>query len=109
MFSHIISYLYMTWTFYCGLSFVKCALRSLIGFAPVIFQTKDGDVVPFLWAADKFSGINPDDPVDENGFNSKSYRMFVTAGALMNFILPVLLFSGIFFVEGMPKVMDEPL
>lgn len=88
-----------------------------IGFGPIIFQTKDGDTEYSLRAIplggyNKISGMDPDDPVDENGFNSKSIpaRMFVIlAGALMNFILPVLLFSGIFFVEGMPKVVDKPV
>ena len=88
-----------------------------IGFGPVISQTKDGDTefslraIP-LGGYNKIAGMDPEDPVDENGFNSKSIpaRMFVIlAGALMNFILPVLLFSGIFFVEGMPNVIDKPV
>lgn len=88
-----------------------------IGFGPVISQTKDGDTEYSLRAIplggyNKIAGMDPDDPVDENGFNSKSIpaRMLVIlAGALMNFILPVLLFSGIFFIEGMPNVIDKPV
>ena len=67
-----------------------------IGFGPVISQTKDGDTEYSLRAIplggyNKIAGMDPEDPVDEGGFNSKSIpaRMFVIlAGALMNFIMP---------------------
>ena len=65
-----------------------------IGFGPNIIQKKYGEtlyslrIIP-LGGYNKIAGMDPEDPVDENGFNSKSIpaRMFVIlAGALMNFI-----------------------
>lgn len=88
-----------------------------IGFGPTIYQTKDGDTLYSLRAIplggyNKIAGMDPDDPVTEEGFNSKSIpaRMLVIlAGALMNFILPIILFSGIFMVSGMEKPIDQPV
>lgn len=88
-----------------------------IGFGPKIYQQKDGDTLYSLRAIplggyNKIAGMDPDDPVTEDSFNSKSIpkRMLVIlAGALMNFILPIILFTGIFLVQGMDKMVNEPV
>ncbi len=88
-----------------------------IGFGPGLFQTKDGDttyslrMIP-LGGYNKIAGMDPDDPVEENSFKSKSIpaRMLVIlAGALMNFVLPIILFTGIFLLEGINKPVSEPV
>lgn len=88
-----------------------------IGFGPKIYQQKDGDTLYSLRAIplggyNKIAGMDPDDPAEPGSFKSKSIpaRMLVIlAGALMNFLLPVLLFTGIFFVQGSERVLNEPV
>lgn len=88
-----------------------------IGFGPKIYQQKDGDTLYSLRAIplggyNKIAGMDPDDPAEPGSFKSKSVpaRMLVIlAGALMNFLLPVLLFTGIFFVQGSERVLNEPV
>lgn len=88
-----------------------------IGFGPKIYQRKEGDTLYSLRAIplggyNKIAGMDPDDPVEPDSFKSKSIpaRMLVIlAGALMNFILPVILFAGIFMAEGMDKPVNEPV
>ena len=56
--------------------------------------------------------MDPEDPWGPNGFKAKSIpaRMLVIlAGSLMNFILPVILFSGIFMIDGIEKPVDKPI
>ena len=56
--------------------------------------------------------MDPDDPVEPNAFNSKpipARMLVILAGALMNFILPIILFSGIFMVEGRMQLVNEPV
>ena len=88
-----------------------------IGFGPKLYQQKDGDTLYSLRAIplggyNKIAGMDPDEPVTENSFNSKpipARMLVILAGALMNFLLPVILFSGIFMVEGRIQVVNEPV
>ncbi len=88
-----------------------------IGFGPKIYQQQDGETLYSLRAVplggyNKIAGMDPDDPPEPGTFKSKSIpaRMLVIlAGALMNFLLPILLFSGIFFVQGSERMIDEPV
>ncbi len=88
-----------------------------IGFGPKIYQQKDGDtlyslrIIP-LGGYNKIAGMDPDEPADEGSFKSKSIpaRMLVIlAGSIMNFILPVILFSSIFMVQGIEKPVEAPI
>lgn len=88
-----------------------------IGFGPCIYQTKDGDteyslrLIP-LGGYNKIAGMDPEDEPCEDGFNSKSIpaRMAVIlAGVFMNFLLPIILFTGIYMVEGQDKIDDAPV
>lgn len=88
-----------------------------IGFGPKIYQQKDGETIYSLRAIplggyNKIAGMDPDDPVEPNAFNSKpipARMLVILAGALMNFILPIILFSGIFMVEGRLQLVNEPV
>ena len=88
-----------------------------IGFGPKIYQQKDGDTLYSLRAIplggyNKIAGMDPDDPVEPNSFKSKpipARMLVILAGALMNFILPIILFSGIFMIEGRAQLVNEPV
>ena len=89
-----------------------------IGFGPKIYQQQDGDTLYSLRALplggyNKITGMDPEDPEDlECGFNSKpvtSRMLVILAGSLMNFILPVLIFFGIFLVCGMEVPENKPV
>ncbi|MCD8174881.1 MAG: RIP metalloprotease RseP [Phascolarctobacterium sp.] len=88
-----------------------------IGFGPKIYQQKEGDtlyslrIIP-LGGYNKIAGMDPDDPEGPNSFKSKTVpaRMLVIiSGVLMNFLLPVVLFSGIFMIKGIERPIDEPI
>ena len=88
-----------------------------IGFGPTIYQQKDGDtmyslrIIP-LGGYNKIAGMDPEDPVEPDAFNSKpipARLLVILAGAIMNFILPIILFTGIFFVQGSERVVNEPV
>lgn len=88
-----------------------------IGFGPKLYQQREGDTLYSLRAIplggyNKIAGMDPDDPLEPNSFKSKpipARMLVILAGALMNFILPVLLFSGIFMVEGRQQMVNEPV
>ena len=76
-----------------------------IGFGPKIYQQQDGETLYSLrmlplGGYNKIAGMDPEDPEDlERGFNSKpvtSRMLVILAGSLMNFLLPVLIFFGLF-------------
>ena len=89
-----------------------------IGFGPKIYQQQDGEtlyslrMIP-LGGYNKIAGMDPEDPEDtERGFNSKpvaSRMLVILAGSLMNFVLPVLIFFGIFLAYGMEVPEDKPI
>ncbi len=89
-----------------------------IGFGPKIFQTKDGDTLYSLRAIplggyNKIAGMDPeDDATDSGAFRSKpipARMLVILAGAIMNFILPIILFSGIFMIQGRETLVDQPI
>ena len=88
-----------------------------IGFGPNIIQKKYGEtlyslrIIP-LGGYNKIAGMEPDEPADEGAFKSKpipSRMLVILAGVLMNFILPVVLFTGIFAVNGLDLPVDKPV
>ena len=89
-----------------------------IGFGPKIFQQQEGETLYSLrmlplGGYNKIAGMDPEDPEDlERGFNSKpvtSRMLVILAGSLMNFILPVLIFFGIFLAYGMEVPQNTPV
>ena len=89
-----------------------------IGFGPKIYQQQDGETLYSLrmlplGGYNKIAGMDPEDPEDlERGFNSKpitSRMLVILAGSLMNFILPVVIFFGIFLALGMEVPENKPV
>ena len=70
-----------------------------IGFGPKLYQQKDGDTLYSLRAIplggyNKIAGMDPDDPPEPGTFKSKpipSRMLVILAGALMNFLLPIII------------------
>ncbi len=89
-----------------------------IGFGPKIFSVKHGETrysiraVP-LGGFNDIAGMDPNDnSAGERGYCEKpvSSRMVVIlAGSIMNFIMPVILFFGIYATMGVGKPAIEPV
>ena len=89
-----------------------------IGFGPKIYQQQEGETLYSLrmlplGGYNKIAGMDPEDPEDlERGFNSKpvaSRMLVILAGSFMNFLLPVLIFFGIFLAYGMEVPQNTPV
>jgi len=87
-----------------------------IGFGPKLVGIKYGEtsyslrVFP-LGGFNKIAGMDPEDEPDERSYSSKPIwaRMIVIlAGSVMNFILPTLLFLGIYFFSGIHTPSLDP-
>ena len=87
-----------------------------IGFGPKLVGVKYGEtmyslrVFP-LGGFNKIAGMDPEDEPDERSYSSKPVwaRMIVIlAGSVMNFILPILLFLGIYFFSGIHTPSVDP-
>ena len=88
------------------------------GFGPTIYQQQEGETLYSLrmlplGGYNKIAGMDPDDPEDpERGFNSKpvtSRMLVILAGSLMNILLPVLIFFGLFLAFGMDVPENKPV
>ena len=89
-----------------------------IGFGPNIYQQQEGETLYSLrmlplGGYNKIAGMDPDDPDDpERGFNAKpvtSRMLVILAGSLMNILLPVLIFFGLFLAFGMDVPENKPV
>ena len=88
-----------------------------IGFGPAIYKKQEGETLYSLRAIplggfNRIAGMDPEDPVEPDSFKGKpipARMLVILAGAIMNFILPVLLFSGIFMFDGITRVVDQPI
>ena len=89
-----------------------------IGFGPTIYQQQEGETLYSLrmlplGGYNKIAGMDPDDPDDpERGYNSKpipSRMLVILAGSLMNLLLPVIIFFGIFLAYGMEVPENKPV
>ena len=89
-----------------------------IGFGPKLLSTKRGEtvysirMVP-LGGFNDIAGMNPEEnEAGERGYCEKpipSRMLVILAGSIMNFILPVFLFFGIFFFSGVSTQNPEPI
>lgn len=88
-----------------------------VGMGPAIYQTESEGtkyslrLIP-LGGYNKIAGMEPGAEETKNGFASKSIParlLVILAGSLMNFILPVLLFFGIFLFSGLDVPVNEPV
>ena len=89
-----------------------------IGFGPKIFSKKYGETKYSLRAIplggfNDIAGMDPsDNQAGDRGFCEKpvfSRMIVILAGSAMNFVLPVLLFFGIYATVGVGKVSTEPV
>lgn len=89
-----------------------------IGFGPKIFSQKYGETKYSLRAIplggfNDIAGMDPaDNPAGERGFCEKpvlSRMVVILAGSAMNFVLPVVLFFGIYATVGVGKPSTEPV
>lgn len=100
-----------------------------IGFGPIIYQNKEGETLYTLRAIplggfNRIAGMDPSeleegeeddapmDPNDPRGFNNKpiwARMLVIVAGATMNFILPIFIFSGVFMAKGLDMPLTEPV
>lgn len=89
-----------------------------IGFGPKIFRTRRGETVYSLRAIplggfNDIAGMDPsDNPAGERGYCEKpvlSRMIVILAGSGMNFILPILIFFGIYCFQGVANPAPEPI
>lgn len=89
-----------------------------IGFGPQIFKTRRGETVYSLRAIplggfNDIAGMDPsDNPAGERGFCEKpvfSRMIVILAGAGMNFVLPIIIFFGIYATMGVATPATEPV
>lgn len=88
-----------------------------IGFGPKLISKKSGEteysvrVVP-LGGFNRIDGMDPEEAQDERGFNKKpiwARALVIAAGSLMNFVLPVFLFSIVFMSNGIETISEKPI
>ena len=89
-----------------------------IGFGPQLFKTRRGETVYSLRAI-PLGGFNDiagmdatDNPAGDRGFCEKpvfSRMVVILAGATFNFLLPIILFFGIYATVGLGKPAPEPI
>ena len=88
-----------------------------IGFGPKLLWKKRGEteysirMIP-LGGYNKIDGMDPEEEQDERSFSSKpvwARTLVIAAGSLMNFVLPVLLFTVVFLWNGIETVSDKPV
>ncbi len=89
-----------------------------IGFGPKIFSTKYGETKYSLRAIplggfNDIAGMDPNDnPAGERGYCEKpvfSRMIVILAGVAMNFLMPIILFFGIYSTVGVSKPSVEPI
>lgn len=89
-----------------------------IGFGPKLISFTYGETVYSLRAVplggfNDIAGMDPaDNDAGERGYCSKpvgSRMIVILAGSVMNFILPIVLFCGIFFFAGVSTPNPEPV
>lgn len=88
-----------------------------IGFGPKLVGFRRGEtlyslrVIP-LGGFNKIAGMDPEEEKDERSYSSKpilARMLVITAGSFMNFVLPVIIFFGVFFISGIHTPSGEPV
>ena len=88
-----------------------------IGFGPKLFQRKMGETLYTLRLCplggyNRIAGMEPGEPVTPRGFNGRpmwARMLVILAGPFMNFLLPVVIFFGVFAVSGVSMPVDKPV
>jgi len=88
-----------------------------IGFGPKIFSYKYGEttyslrIIP-LGGYNKIAGMDPEEEAGDRGYSNKpiwARLIVISAGSVMNFILPVILFFMIFMTAGVDTPSTDPI
>lgn len=88
-----------------------------IGFGPAIFKVQKGEtlysirIIP-LGGFNRIAGMTPDEPLNERSFyNKPAWKKFIviSAGAVFNFILAIVLFFGLNVTVGNLTYTNEPV
>ena len=88
-----------------------------IGFGPKLLWKRWGETEYSLRAVplggyNKIDGMDPEEDLDERSFNRKpvwARAIVIAAGSVMNFVLPVILFTLVFLSSGIESVSDQPV
>lgn len=88
-----------------------------IGFGPKLIQKKVGETLYSLRLCplggyNRIAGMEPGEAVTPRGFNGRplwARMLVILAGPFMNFLLPFLLFFGIFAVSGLTLPVNKPV
>lgn len=88
-----------------------------IGFGPKLIQKKVGETLYSLRLCplggyNRIAGMDPGEAVTPRGFNGRplwARMLVILAGPFMNFLLPFLLFFGIFAVSGLTLPVNKPV
>lgn len=88
-----------------------------IGFGPKIFSYKYGEttyslrIIP-LGGYNKIAGMDPEEEAGDRGYSNKpiwARLIVISAGSVMNFILPVIIFFMIFMTAGVDTPSTDPI
>lgn len=88
-----------------------------VGFGPKIFSYKYGEtiyslrIIP-LGGYNKIAGMEPEEDAGERSYCKKpiwARLIVISAGSLMNFVLPVILFFMVFVASGIDTPSTEPV
>lgn len=88
-----------------------------IGFGPILVKAQYGETlysircIP-LGGFNRIAGMTPDEPLDDRSFYNKAgYQKFIviSAGAIFNFILAIIIFFGINVAVGTMTMSDKPI
>lgn len=88
-----------------------------IGFGPKLISKKSGEteysvrVIP-LGGFNRIDGMDPEETQDERGFSQKpiwARAVVIAAGSLMNFVLPIFLFTIVFLSNGIETISEKPI
>lgn len=88
-----------------------------IGFGPRLFQKKVGETLYSLRLCplggyNRIAGMEPGEAVTPRGFNGRplwARMLVILAGPFMNFLLPFLIFFGVFAFSGLTLPVNEPV
>lgn len=88
-----------------------------IGFGPRLFQKKVGETLYSLRLCplggyNRIAGMEPGEAVTPRGFNGRplwARMLVILPGPFMNFLLPFLIFFGVFAFSGLTLPVNEPV
>lgn len=88
-----------------------------IGFGPKLFQKKVGETLYSLRLCplggyNRIAGMEPGEAVTPRGFNGRplwARMLVILAGPFMNFLLPFLIFFGVFAISGLTLPVNKPV